>query len=209
MLSLLSVLSFQTITQSGSSSGKHTLKWSTYRTHREAIERMTSIFNTFLSIKKVSLLLYIICAGVCSHDSYISALGFLPSENNNRKLLQTENCLCKIIHQSEHGDLIWFSQSFLFCCDFIALELSVFISVLTSHYVLLTVNLLTHTGRNALPENNPFKRITYSTWYDTEKTKCKQRKRWLSSFNDPSVVFCYLFRPPTSPLCWVTDNRLL
>lgn len=108
---------------------------------------MISVFYKFLSIKKVSLLLYIICVGVCSHYSYISGLVFLPlvEKNNKRKLLQSENCLSKIIHHSEHGDLIWFCQSFLFCCYFIALELSVFISVLTSHYVLLTVNLLTHT----------------------------------------------------------------
>lgn len=112
---------------------------------------MISVFYKFLSIKKSSLLLYIICAGVCSHYSYISGLVFLPVENKkyNRKLLRTENCPSKIIHHAEHGDLIWFCQSFLFCCYFIAFELSVFISVLTSHYVLLTVNFLTHTGRNA------------------------------------------------------------
>lgn len=77
------------------------------------------------------LLLYNSSAGACSHCTYISGLVSDPiGKKSDRKLLQTENCLSKIIHLSKHGDLIWFCQSFLFFCYFIALEFSVFISVL-------------------------------------------------------------------------------
>ncbi len=97
--------------------------------HTEALLIKSVFYNKFLSIKNVSLLLHVI-------------LFFLPLEKtNNRNLLRTENCPSKIIHQSQHGDLIWFCQSF--CFAVISLCLSWVFSYQYSHHIMFRLRSIT------------------------------------------------------------------